>query len=155
MRVTPLSVALLAFTGLVALAAPAGGQTERAKVTVTSEARDTILAALRIEAEAAGLTFVQADKNKALFTKDAGHMPVRGRMMPIILEVTFHFEKAKPGTRVIPTEELVARQGGAFEERRRPKPRDRAHAYQQLLDRTKARLESPKTRAADSIPTGL
>jgi hypothetical protein len=61
-------------------------------------------------------------------------------MTPVTLEVTFHFDKAKPGAHVRPTEELVARLSSSAEERRRPNPRDRAQVYQQVLDRTKARL---------------
>lgn len=140
---------LVALGSLAVLPLSAAAQTDRAEVTLASEARDTILAALRVEAEAAGLTFAQADKSKVLFTKDAGNMPVRGRMTPVTLEVTFHFDKAKPGTRVTPTEELVARLSSSIEERRRPNPRDRPQVYQQVLDRTKARLER---WAADTTP---
>jgi hypothetical protein len=153
MRLTTVALGLLALLSSAA-AAPAVAQIDRASVTLATEARDNIVAALRIEAEAVGLTFVRANKYLVLFTKDVGSMPVRGRMTPVTLEVTFFLDREKPGTRVQPTEELVARLKGGFEERRKPNPRERAELYQGVLDRMKERLEGPVTEPADTTPAG-
>jgi hypothetical protein len=154
--VAALFTTTLALCALALGAVPVGAQSDPAKVKLVTENRDSIVAALTREAEASGLTFVKADKNKATFTKDAGQMAVRGRMTAITLEVTFHFDKAKPGTQVVPTEELVAGIGAGFEERRKPNPRERAQVYQQILDRTKAALEGGAAAPSDTggVPAG-
>ena len=120
---------------------PIAGQTVVPKVVIATDDRTVVLDALKAEAEAVNLHFVKAGSSSALFTQDAGQMPLRGQMARVRLETTFHFEDAKPGTRLVVTEELIATLSAGFEDRRHPNPRDRVQAYQDLLDRTKERVE--------------
>ena len=125
-------------------------QADIPKVTIRSDSLPFITAALRAEAESAGLAFAKANEHIVFFTKAVGRQSIRGRLVPITLEVTFHLENAKPGTRIVPTEELVADLGPGIDERRHPNPKDRAAIYMEILSRTKAKVERAAT---DSLPS--
>ncbi len=114
---------------------------ERPKVVIASEARDSILVALRTECDSVKLVFVSQNDKRALYKVDAGLMPLRQEMVPVTLEVTFHLEDAKPGTRVVVSEEMVASLRGGAQERRYPNPLDRAETWLALLLRVKERVE--------------
>jgi hypothetical protein len=118
-------------------------------VTFVSTSRDTILQALRVEVENAGLKLVKQDKDKALYTMDAGQMPVRNQMAAVQLEVTFHLEDGKPGTKVVVTEELVASLTSGHQERRSPNPRDRWKTWVDIMEAARARVD-PSAAPADS-----
>lgn len=131
----------------VALTSPV--QAQRPAVTFASTDRDTILQAIRVEVENAGLKLVKQDKDKAFYTMDAGQMPVRNQMAAVQLEVTFHLEDGKPGTKVVVTEELVASLTSGHQERRSPNPRDRWKTWTDILEAARARVDS-SAAGADS-----
>lgn len=112
-----------------------------ARAVIASESRDSILQALRIECDSMKLVFVSQDNKRALYKLDVGMMSVRQQMAPVTLEVTFHLEDAKPGTRIVVSEELVASINSGFQERRYPNPKDRAQTWEALLTRVKERVE--------------
>lgn len=134
---------------LLSLCLASVAQAQRPTVTFVSTARDTILQVLREEVENAGLKLVKQDKDKALYTMDAGQMPVRNQMAAVQLEVTFHFEDGKPGTKIVVTEELVASLTSGHQERRSPNPRDRWKTWVDILEAARARVDPPAA-AADS-----
>lgn len=101
----PLSVRLL-IPLLILAGVPAYAQ-ERPRLVIASESRDSILQALRIECDSLQLVFVSQNNKRALYQLDAGMMSVRQQMAPVTLEITFHLEDGKPGTRIVVSEELV------------------------------------------------
>ena len=134
----PLAVRLL-IPLLVLAGVPAYAQ-ERPRLVIASESRDSILQALRIECDSLQLVFVSQNNKRALYKLDAGMMSVRQQMAPVTLEITFHLEDGKPGTRVVVSEELVASLSTGAQERRSPNPRDRAQTWEALLMRVKERV---------------
>jgi hypothetical protein len=100
-----------------------------------------------VEVENAGLKLVKQDKDKALYTMDAGQMPVRNQMAAVQLEVTFHLEDGKPGTKIVVTEELVASLTSGHQERRSPNPRDRWKTWVDIMEAARARVDSPAAPA--------
>ena len=122
----------------------------RPSATIPTPFRDSLVATLRAEFEAEGFKFAKVDRRRALFTMDAGQMPVRGQYAPVTLETTVHIDSTPNGFTLTVSEELIATLG-SFQERRHPDPRDRAQAYLALFAQMEARLAPPASRA-DSVP---
>ena len=139
------------FALALAMRSPAAVQAQQdyPKAVVKSFDQDTVLAALTLECGLSKLSLIKSDKHGALFVRDEGTVLVSGRTVPIQREVTFHFEKAKTGTRVVATEELVIQQPGA-EERQKPDQLHLATDLQDLLLRVKSRVGPGATKPADS-----
>jgi len=128
----------------------ADGQRELPKIIVGTLSRDSILDALKAECVQAQLKFEKVDRHGALFTLQAGDLPVNGRIRQVTDEITFRFEDAKPGTRIVVTQELVVGAGRSFEQRLQPKRDLNAVALQELLARVKARLEAQPPAVRDT-----
>jgi hypothetical protein len=140
---------LLVLALSAAVSSTASAQTDYPKSIVHTFALDSVTDALKAEAESHQLKFVSSDKHGAIFRREEGSVLMSGRQTPVVREVTFHFEKAKTGTRVVATEVLILIVPGA-EDRRTPSPEDRATDLQDLLLRTRARVDGAKAATSDS-----
>jgi hypothetical protein len=129
--------------------ATAAAQVDYPKIVVHAFAPDSVTDALTAEAAPHKLTFVSADKHAAIYRRDEGTVMIGGRQTPVVREVTFHYEKAKTGTRVVATEVLILMVPGA-EDRREPNKEDHATDLQDLLNATRARVDGARAAPADS-----
>jgi hypothetical protein len=143
------SAILLALALTARLPGTVAAQIDPPKVVAKSFDQDSVLAALTAECEPAKLLLVKSDKHAALFTRDEGTVLVSGRQVPLKREVTFHFEKARTGTRLVATEELVLVTGGG-EERQPPDIYHLATDLQDVLNRVKARIGPGAAAVTDS-----
>jgi hypothetical protein len=73
-----------------------------------------------------------------------------GRQVQVRREVTFHFEKAKTGIRIVATEELIVQAPGGADDRRPVIPETRAPDLQDILNRVKSRIGPGGSAAPDS-----
>ena len=118
-------------------------------IDVLSGNRDSILAALHLEAREAGLSLDRRAPGRVVFEKDMGRQLVRGEMVTIVLEMTVQFTEWARGTRLTVTETLNAAMPTG-NERRTPDPRERWDAYMNILERTRARIERGPASESDS-----
>ncbi len=139
-----LALALTAGTPSLALA-----QQDFPRAVIKTFDLDTVTSLLQQEGQKHELVLKTADKHVAIFERTEGTTLVGGRQVPLIRVVTFHFEKAKTGTRVIATEELVGRQPGGAEAPIKIDINTRATDLQDLLLAAKAR-SMPVGAAPDS-----
>lgn len=142
------SIVLLALAA--GLPATASAQQDHPKIVAKTFDQDSVLAALKAECPASQFSFVKADKHGAVFIRDEGTVLVSGRQVPLQREVTFHFEKAKTGTRVVATEELVLHPPGGGEDRQTPDQFHLANDLQDLLNRVKTAVGPGTGKATDS-----
>ncbi|MEP6474851.1 MAG: hypothetical protein ABJC74_14100 [Gemmatimonadota bacterium] len=133
----------------VAIPSLASAQQDFSKAVIKTFDLDTVTSLLQQEGLKHELVLKMADKHVAIFERTEGTTLVGGRQVPLIRVVTFHFEKARTGTRVIATEELVARQPGGAETPIKIDINSRATDLQDLLLAAKAK-SMPAGAAPDS-----
>ena len=118
----------------------AAAQQDFPKVVAKTFDLDSVQAALKTECDASGMVQVQSDKKAAIYRRDEGTTMQNGRQVQVQREITFHFEKAKTGTRIVATDEFVLKAPGGGEDRRAVTLETRANDLQDLLLRVKSRL---------------
>ncbi len=144
------AVVLLVLSMVAALPARAAAQQNFAKVVAKTFDTDSVQAALNLECVAAGMVQVQSDNKAAIYRRAEGSTMQGGRQVQVFREITFHFEKAKTGTRIVATDEFVLVTPGGGEDRREVTPENRANDLQDVLNRVKVRLApaAPDSAAA-------
>lgn len=134
----------------LSLPGAASAQMTYPKVVAKTFDQDSVQAALTLESEAVKFVLVKADKHGAIFTREEGSVVENGRQVQIQREVTFHFEKAKTGIRVVATEELIVHAPGGADDRRPVTLETRAPDLQDVLNRVKARIGPGASGTPDS-----
>jgi len=144
------SIALLGLMLVLRPPASASAQQTLPKVVAKTFDEDSVKAALQVECEASKLVLAKADKHGAIYTRDEGSVVENGRQVQVQREVTFHFEKAKTGTRIVATEELILHAPGGADDRRAVTLETRAPDLQDVLNRVKSRIGPGASAAPDS-----